>query len=149
MTKARNKVDEKRHDKTYNRDREPDQKSRNKAEAYLKDPEKAEDLLRKAHTKMEGKNSGPLKDVWQSLSALCRLVKCYLNGEYRETPWYSLMMIVAAIVYFVSPIDAVPDAIPLLGFIDDAGVLAWTAKTFKVDIDAFISWEAEQNSTAG
>lgn len=134
-------------DSSNQQEKEPDQKYKNKAEEYLKDPKKTEDLLKKAQEKMKGKKSGPLKEVWDSLASLCRLVKRYVQGDYRETPWYSVLMMVAAIVYFVSPIDVIVDAIPILGYIDDAGVLAWTVKTFKDDIDAFTGWEAEQNTT--
>lgn len=134
-------------DKNDPREKEPDHKFKSKAEEYLKDREKAEDLLKKAQAKMEDKRSGPLKEVWDSLAGLCRLVKRYVRGDYRETPWYSIVTMVAAIVYFVAPIDAIIDAIPVLGYFDDAGVLAWTAKTFKDDIDAFIEWEGEQNTT--
>ncbi|HZW14039.1 MAG TPA: YkvA family protein [Noviherbaspirillum sp.] len=147
MAKASSKDNKKQDDKKNQQEKEPDQKFKTRAEEYLKDTEKAEDLLKKAQAKMADKKSGPLKEVLESLAGLCRLVKRYVQGEYRETPWHSLVMMVAAIVYFVSPIDAILDAIPVLGFVDDAGVLAWTAKTFKDDIDAFIAWEVEQNTT--
>lgn len=47
----------------------------------------------------------------------------------RSLPWHSLTSVVAAVVYGVSPIDLIPDVIPLLGWLDDALVapllLAW------------------------
>jgi uncharacterized membrane protein YkvA (DUF1232 family) len=123
---------------------EPDKKYRSKAEEYLKDQEKTEELLKKARDKMSGKKRGPLQEVWETLLNLFRLISAYAKGTYRETPWTSLVMMVAAIVYFVSPIDAILDAIPILGYVDDASVLAWTAKTCADDINAFVDWEAAQ-----
>jgi len=35
-----------------------------------------------------------------------------------------IVLIIGAIGYFISPIDAIPDVIPGVGFVDDAGVLA-------------------------
>ena len=56
-------------------------------------------------------------------------------------------MIVASLIYFVSPIDLIPDFILGLGFIDDATVLAWTIRACAADLAAFIAWEnSEPNS---
>lgn len=126
-------------------EKKPGDKYQSKAKEYLNDPEKTEDLLRKAQEKMKGKDKrGPLKEVWESLSGLCRLVKAYVTGTYREIPWLSIVMIVASIVYFVVPVDAIPDFIAGLGFADDAAVLGYTVKTFRDDIEAFIEWEDSQ-----
>jgi len=42
--------------------------------------------------------------------------------------WYRKSVVVAAIVYFISPIDTIPDFSPFIGFLDDLGVIAWTIK---------------------
>jgi uncharacterized membrane protein YkvA (DUF1232 family) len=52
-------------------------------------------------------------------------------------------MIIAAIVYFVMPLDLIPDFLAGFGFVDDAAVLGWTVKTLSSDIDAFTEWEAQ------
>jgi uncharacterized membrane protein YkvA (DUF1232 family) len=53
-------------------------------------------------------------------------------------------MIVASIVYFVMPVDLLPDFILGIGFLDDAGLIAWTVKTISSDIEKFIEWEESQ-----
>jgi uncharacterized membrane protein YkvA (DUF1232 family) len=45
-----------------------------------------------------------------------------------DVAWYRKAIVVAALVYFISPIDAVPDFIPLVGYLDDLGVIAATLK---------------------
>lgn len=37
--------------------------------------------------------------------------------------WHRKAIIVAALVYFISPIDAIPDIAPLIGYLDDLGVI--------------------------
>lgn len=37
--------------------------------------------------------------------------------------WHRKTIVVAALVYFISPIDAIPDIAPLFGYLDDLGVI--------------------------
>jgi uncharacterized membrane protein YkvA (DUF1232 family) len=50
-------------------------------------------------------------------------------------------MIVAAVIYFVSPFDLIPDSIPVLGLIDDASVLTFVARSNLTLISNFRKWE--------
>ena len=46
-------------------------------------------------------------------------------------------IILFALGYFISPVDAVPDVIPLLGYVDDAAVIAWAIYTLGDALDAY------------
>jgi uncharacterized membrane protein YkvA (DUF1232 family) len=37
----------------------------------------------------------------------------------RRTPWYAKMLVAVVVAYAVSPVDLIPDFIPVLGYIDD------------------------------
>ena len=54
------------------------------------------------------------------------------------------MLVVVAVIYFVSPVDLVPDIIPVAGLVDDAGVIAFVVAQIKADLDNFLVWETEQ-----
>ena len=99
-------------------------------------------MIDKASKKADGKQ-GPLDAIWLQLMACFRLIKAYAKGTYRDIPWSSLVMLVAAVIYFVMPIDLIPDFIVGFGLLDDAALLGWTVKKFSADIDAFIEWERE------
>lgn len=116
-------------------------RSKSKAADYLQSKEKLTGLLDKATRKAGGRKSG-LKEVWGSLMSFFRLIRAYLNGSYRQVSTQGLLMIVAAVVYFVSPIDLIPDFILGLGLIDDATVLAWTIRACASDLAAFLAWES-------
>ena len=51
-----------------------------------------------------------------------------------DTPVWAKTTIIAALGYFISPIDAIPDFTPVIGFTDDLGVLAAALATVAVYI---------------
>lgn len=75
---------------------------------------------------------------------LGRLIKAYALGHYREIPWKTLLLIVAAIIYFVNPLDLLPDLIPLTGLTDDFAVLLWVYNSVSNEIDKFLAWERDK-----
>lgn len=53
------------------------------------------------------------------------LYKYLLDGN---VPWYRKSIVVGALIYFISPVDAIPDLAPLVGYLDDLGVIAAVLK---------------------
>jgi uncharacterized membrane protein YkvA (DUF1232 family) len=51
-------------------------------------------------------------------------LKLYFTAMGKRTPLWAQGVALCALAYFVSPLDAVPDATPGIGYADDAGVLA-------------------------
>jgi uncharacterized membrane protein YkvA (DUF1232 family) len=80
----------------------------------------------------------------EKLYVLGRLIKAYALGHYRQVSWKTLVIIVAAIIYFINPIDLLPDFIPVAGFTDDLGVLLWVYNSMGNEIDKFLAWEKTQ-----
>ena len=52
------------------------------------------------------------------------LLAAYYCAFDRDTPFQVKAALVGALAYFVLPFDAVPDVLPMIGFADDAAVLA-------------------------
>ncbi|HOI30421.1 MAG TPA: YkvA family protein [Melioribacteraceae bacterium] len=50
----------------------------------------------------------------------------YMRDKY--VPWYRKSIVIGALIYFISPIDAVPDLAPLIGYLDDLGVVTAVLK---------------------
>ena len=126
------------------------QKAGNRARAYLRDPAKAMKLLTAAARKAGDKTpaDGPLADVWNYLQAFFRLVKAYIQKQYTDIPWQSIVRVTAAIIYFVMPADLIPDVIPVAGLMDDAAVIGFVIRSVRADLDAFLAWESQQTDTA-
>lgn len=53
-------------------------------------------------------------------------------------------LIIGALGYLISPLDVVPDAIPIVGLSDDLGVLIYVLKTVWTDIDPSITDRAKE-----
>jgi uncharacterized membrane protein YkvA (DUF1232 family) len=83
-------------------------------------------------------------DVKERFLLLGRLIKAYALGDYRNIPWKSLLIVVAAVIYFINPIDLLPDLVPFIGLTDDFAILVWVYNTVNIEIDKFLLWEQER-----
>jgi uncharacterized membrane protein YkvA (DUF1232 family) len=79
--------------------------------------------------------------VGQRVRALPRLVAATLVGRYHGTTRSRLGLMALAVVYIISPIDVLPDVLPLIGVADDAMVVAWLAGAVLSDAGDFLAWE--------
>lgn len=70
------------------------------------------------------KKKGNVKEMKDDVLLLTAYVRDVATGRYKGYKVWNLTIIVAAIIYLVSPIDAIPDFI-VGGFIDDMSVIAW------------------------
>lgn len=43
----------------------------------------------------------------------------YLAARHPQTPWYAKLLVAGIVAYAVSPIDLIPDFVPVLGYLDD------------------------------
>jgi uncharacterized membrane protein YkvA (DUF1232 family) len=78
--------------------------------------------------------------VGRRLAALPRMAWASLRGQYDGGK--RLLLMLGAVVYIVSPIDLVPEAVFLaFGLIDDAAVLAWLIGALLSETDRFLEWE--------
>lgn len=83
----------------------------------------------------------------EKLSIFSRMAQAYVSGKYRAVPWKAVMTILAAIIYFLNPIDLIPDFVPLMGLTDDFGVLVWVYNSVSTEIDKFLEWEKSTQAT--
>jgi uncharacterized membrane protein YkvA (DUF1232 family) len=82
-----------------------------------------------------------LEGAGDDLSAFVRLVRAWASGTYRDVPWRSMALVVGALVYFLNPLDAVPDPLPSVGLVDDISVIAFVVGVVRSDIRRFVQWE--------
>lgn len=88
--------------------------------------------------------NGPLGKFWSELKLLYELVNDYRKGVYRQIPWTSIAAIVGALLYVLSPIDLIPDFIPVFGLLDDAAVVALCLKAIDSDLQVYKQWKIDK-----
>lgn len=123
-----------------------------KAKEYLKRPEKTDSLIKDANRKAET-NKGTLAEIWDNLQLLMQMVSAWRKGEYKKIPTASLLAMIASIIYFVSPIDLIPDFLVGLGIVDDAAIIGFVLKQIHSDLENFRVWkessQAETHHSSG
>ena len=90
---------------------------------------------------------GTLVEIWEDIKLMTSMIKDYYNGTYRQVPWSTIAATAAAILYFVNPLDIIPDFIPIIGYIDDLAVFAVALKFIGKDLDKYNVWRDEQQET--
>lgn len=113
------------------------------AEKILKDEQKMERFLQKLEKKLK---VIPLAgDTLAMVPIMISLIKSYIDKEYTEIPLGTIIAVISALAYVISPTDIVPDFIPGAGYIDDAAVVAACLKLVGSDIEEYQEWRKKNN----
>lgn len=86
----------------------------------------------------------PLGKFLNDLKLFISLIKDYVNGEYKEIPWFTIAAITFALIYVLSPVDFIPDFIPVVGYTDDAFVMALVLMMVREDLYKYKEWKIQK-----
>ncbi|OWP62590.1 hypothetical protein CDA63_13185 [Hymenobacter amundsenii] len=115
----------------------------NKAGKLLGRPFKVILVLNETASKLASKESGDnkFKQLFSVAYTLVRLVRNYVSGSYREVETSTIVSGLGVLLYVLSPIDLVPDFIPVVGFLDDLALISWFVSKFQGELEKFREWE--------
>ena len=112
-----------------------------KAEQYIDDPAKTENLLAKVLHKTESsKKNEVISNILDKIYLLFNLVKDWTNGNYRNISKTAMIAVIAGLIYFVAPIDVIPDIVVGLGLVDDAAVLGLIINQIDKELVRYQEW---------
>lgn len=109
-----------------------------KAALVLLDRVRVFRVLRRSLARLNAE--GGMARVKDDGRSLVRFVAAFASGEYTDVPWRSAVYALGALLYFLSPIDLVPDFIPVLGFTDDVAVVLAVVSAIRRDLSRFERW---------
>ena len=104
------------------------------SEEYYSEGELSELEAHVLSKKIERKSSRNRNSISNFLKHIIALKNYMLD---RNVKWYRKSVVVAALLYFMSPLDSVPDALPFIGFLDDMGVIMWTVKFMGKELNKY------------
>lgn len=116
--------------------------NKKKAEEMVSAPRKLLGTVRQTRTKLIGIRKGPILPLTQDFTIAMEMVSAYAGGTYKKVPVKSIIAVVAMFLYFINPFDVIPDAIPVVGYIDDVFVASKLIKLVEGDLKAFRKWQA-------
>ena len=83
-------------------------------------------------------NRGPIKEIWPKIQSLFQMV---LDPK---AAWTSKALAIGSLLYLVSPFDAIPDIIPVLGLTDDVAVILSVVSTLAVEVSKYAKQSADK-----
>lgn len=85
-------------------------------------------------------SDGPLGRFLDDGRLMLHLVRDAWQGRYREVPRWTLGAVAFVLLYVLNPLDLIPDALPVIGVIDDAAVVSLALLMLEQDLQAYRRW---------
>lgn len=87
-----------------------------------------------------------LKKVLENVRELYALFKDSVKGDYKLHP-ANVAMIGGGLLYFLLPVDLIPDFIPIVGYLDDLAVLTTIMNSLKGEINEYHIWKKKKDKS--
>jgi len=86
------------------------------------------------------RDNGPLRRLLEDGRLLLSLIRDTWQGRYRGVPWWTVGGAAFALLYVLNPLDLIPDALPVLGALDDAAVVSACLVLLEQDLYDYQQW---------
>ena len=119
-----------------------------RAEGMLGSPERLHKLVGQGVNKLASASGGKFAELRRQLTLCIALLRAWLAGDYRQVSQKTVVVMVAALLYFVVPLDVIPDFIFGWGLLDDMAVLTYVFAQFSEEVTAFEQWQLANQTPA-
>lgn len=111
------------------------------ARRLVNDPDAMDKFLQQLEVKL--KEIPTIGEGLSNIPVLINLVKDHHQKKYELAPIGTICAAVGALLYWVAPIDLIPDAIPVAGMIDDAAVVLICMSIIGADVETYKQWRLD------
>ncbi|HAL41627.1 MAG TPA: methyltransferase type 11 [Gammaproteobacteria bacterium] len=120
---------------------------RGRGARLLGSPGELKRVLSAAAEKLKQTTSTKIGEVREQLQLLIELLQVYASGEYRDVSKETMITVAAAVIYFLVPLDVVPDFLLGWGLVDDAAIISYVLSQISDELDAFKQWRAQRTDS--
>ena len=113
------------------------------ASSTIQDADKFERFVQRLENKL--KLIPGIGKFLSDIACMVSLVRSYIRKEYTDIPLGTIISIVSALLYIVSPVDLIPDVIPGIGYLDDMALLVLVLKFIHSDVEEYKKWRIDNN----
>ncbi|UZD22090.1 YkvA family protein [Algoriphagus halophytocola] len=114
------------------------------AENLAEQEEKVKELVAGVKNRLvEAEDNSRVKKLVEPITVFIRMIKAHFNGTHKLS-MSTLGLLLLGLVYFVSPIDMIPDFLGVFGFADDLSVILAIYAKLKDEVSDFLDWERTQ-----
>lgn len=107
----------------------------------IQQEQKVVELIQKVGQKLVKLAENPkVKMLTEPVKIFIRMIKAHFSGQYKIA-FGTLGLIVLAMVYFLSPVDLIPDFLGFFGFADDLSIVLAVYAKVKDEVESFLDWE--------
>ena len=85
-------------------------------------------------------------DTAKQMQIMLEMLEMHIKGEF-DVATSTVLVVVAAALYFVNPIDLSPDSVLIDGFFDDAAVIRFSVRQIGEDLQRFQDWKSQNQRT--
>ena len=90
-----------------------------------------QDDVEKIGNSIDGMKRGGVAKIWDDVMSLWAMIKD------PNAAWASKAIAIGALVYLITPLDAIPDFIPIFGLTDDVGVILAAIAALRADMSKY------------
>jgi uncharacterized membrane protein YkvA (DUF1232 family) len=112
-----------------------------KGAARIKDEDFKKVLAKSAAIEQRFAHARPLNRFFEDFKLLMAIVRDYKTGAYKKIPRWSVAVIAFALLYVLNPFDIIADFIAVIGFFDDAAVVAGCLLLVERDLNEYRDWK--------
>lgn len=113
----------------------------------IDDQDKTDENISKAYDKANQlvSDKSTFSTIYEDFRLLLELIQAYAKREYTVVPKRFIISAMAAVIYFLSPLDLIFDFIPFVGYMDDVYIISNVIKNLHEELQNFKAWKDRNN----